>query len=201
MASDNLSWDTFYQKIQGRASRPLVLAVLKAFEEDISQNDSRQAIDLGCGDGTETLELLSRSWNVLAVDAEPGAIKRLLDKLSEAHRAHLQTQIAKFEEVSLVPADLIHASFSIPFCKPEHFDTFWKKIVAAIKPGGRFAGQLFGINDSWADNPDMTFQTTGQVHELFKDFEIESFQEQDEDGEAVSGPKHWHVFMVIARKK
>jgi len=201
MADENPTWEDYYQKIQGRAPRPLLLAVLKAVEEDVSQNTSRHAIDLGCGDGTETLELLSRSWNVLAVDAEPGAIKRLLDKLSEAHRAHLQTQIAKFEEVSLVPADLIHASFSIPFCKPEHFDTFWKKIVAAIKPGGRFAGQLFGVNDSWAHNKDMTFQTTKEARALFSDFEIESFQEQDEYGEAVSGPKHWHIFTVIAKKK
>lgn len=33
------------------------------------------------------------------------------------------------------------------------------------------------------------------------DFEIEGLREQDEDGEAVSGPKHWHVLHIIARKR
>jgi hypothetical protein len=27
-----------------------------------------------------------------------------------------------------------------------------------------------------------------------------SFVEEDEDGRAVSGPKHWHVFHVIAAR-
>jgi hypothetical protein len=72
--------------------------------------------------------------------------------------------------------------------------------VSAIKPGGRFAGQFFGIHDSWAVNSDMTFHTEEQVRTMLEDFEIESFHEMDEDGAAVSGPKHWHVFTVIARK-
>jgi hypothetical protein len=30
--------------------------------------------------------------------------------------------------------------------------------------------------------------------------EVVSFNEEDEDGQADSGPKHWHVFDVIARR-
>jgi len=29
--------------------------------------------------------------------------------------------------------------------------------------------------------------------------DVVSFNEEDEDGQADSGPKHWHVFDVIAR--
>jgi hypothetical protein len=36
---------------------------------------------------------------------------------------------------------------------------------------------------------------------MLKTFKIESFHEMDEDGNAVNGPKHWHVFTVIAKKK
>ena len=32
-------------------------------------------------------------------------------------------------------------------------------------------------------------------------FEVRLLQEKDEDGPAVSGPKHWHVFHVIASKR
>jgi hypothetical protein len=45
----------------------------------------------------------------------------------------------------------------------------------------------------------MTFQSREEVEALLDGFDICSFVEQDEDGQAVSGPKHWHVFHVIAR--
>ncbi|MGB8984430.1 MAG: class I SAM-dependent methyltransferase [Anaerolineales bacterium] len=189
-------WEDYYQKIKGRAPRQLLLDALTYFA-DGSGNVQRLVIDLGCGDGTESAILLERGWNVLAIDGEPASIQHLLAKVP-AER--LQTQVTKFEQVSLPPADLIHASLSLPFCPPEHFDALWAKIAAAVKPGGRFAGQFFGVRDSWVNEPDMTFHTEEQVRRLLGDFEIEHFDEMDKDGPAVSGPKHWHVFTVIARK-
>ena len=145
--------------------------------------------------------LLEHGWHVLAVDGQPAAIEHLLEKVSAENKSRLQTKVTTFREILLPAADLVHASFSLPFCEPEYFPAFWKTIVAAIKPGGRFAGQFFGVKDSWADNPEMTFHTEDQVRLLFDGFEIESFHEQDEDGSSSSGPKHWHVFSVISRKK
>ena len=196
MTDETFNWDDYYQKIQGRKPRQLLLDALEKF----SSQESLHAIDLGCGDGTESVVLLSRGWNVLAVDGEPAAIKRLMEKVPQEGQARLQTQVAKFKDVVLSPTDLLHASLSIPFCEPEHFDALWKKIVNAVKPGGRFAGQFFGVRDSWAVNTDMTFHTEEQVPTMLENFEIESFHEMDEDGTATSGPKHWHVFTVIARK-
>ena len=198
MSQDDNSWKEYYQKHKGRAPRPLLLDVLAYYPEMSTQ---RTAIDLGCGDGTESALLLERGWNVLAVDAQPAAIEHLMEKVSAEDKSRLQTQVAKFSEVVLPQADLVHASLSLPFCEPEHFPTFWDKIVDAIKPGGRFAGQFFGLKDSWANNPEMTFHTEDQFRLLFDGFAIESFHELDEDGSSSSGPKHWHIFTVIARKK
>jgi len=196
MTQENFNWDDYYKKIQGRAPRQLLLDTLEKFQSQTAL----QAIDLGSGDGTETAVLLLRGWHVLAVDGEPAGIKRLMDKVPQGAQVHLQTQIAKFEEVILPSADLIHASYSIPFCHPDHFPTLWEKISTALNPGGRFAGQFFGVRDSWADNKDMTFHTEAQVRTMLNGFETEHFHEEDADGQAASGPKHWHVFTVIARK-
>jgi trans-aconitate methyltransferase len=38
------------------------------------------AVDLGCGAGRDTAELLRRGWRVLAIDAEAEAIRRLLER-------------------------------------------------------------------------------------------------------------------------
>jgi tellurite methyltransferase len=199
MTQEDNGWEDYYRKTTGRAPRQLLLNALTYFADD--GDGPRQAIDLGCGDGTESALLLEHGWNVLAIDGEPVAIKHLMEKVPAENQIRLQTQVAKFKDIVLSPADLIHASLSIPFCEPEYFPALWQKIVDAIKPGGRFAGQFFGVRDSWANEPDMTFHTEEQVREMFKNFQIESFHEQDEDGNAVSGPKHWHVFTVIARKK
>ena len=196
MTLDKTNWDEYYQKIQGRAPRQLLLDVLEKFPA----HTALHAIDLGCGDGTETALLLLHNWNVLAVDGESLAIKRLMEKVPQGAQAALQTQVAKFEEVTLSPTDLIHASYSIPFCHPNHFPSLWDKITNALNPGGRFAGQFFGVHDSWANNRDMTFYTEEQVRAMLEGLEIEYFHEEDADGQAASGPKHWHVFTVIARK-
>ena len=199
MSQEDTSWEDYYQKTQGRSPRQLLLDALAYFSEGATMQ--RNAIDLGCGDGTESTVLLERGWHVLAIDGQPAAIRRLIEKVPAQHRDRLQTQVAKFRDVVLSPADLVHASLSIPFCEPEYFDALWEKIVTAIQPGGQFAGQFFGVRDSWANEPDMIFHTEEQVHKLLENFEIEQLHEMDEDGNAVSGPKHWHVFTVIARKK
>lgn len=196
MSDENFSWDEYYKKIQGRAPRQLLLDVLEKYPADTSL----QAIDLGCGDGTESTYLLSQGWTVFAVDGAKAGIKRLLEKAPKEGQVRLQTQVAKFEEVALPMADLIHASYSIPFCHPDHFPALWNKIADALNPGGRFAGQFFGIHDSWATESDMTFHTETQVRAMLGGLETEYFHELDEDGQAASGPKHWHVFTVIARK-
>src|SRR6266508_104600 len=200
MSHEDNGWKEYYQKIKGRPPRPLLLDALTYFTAE-SPGTQRTAIDLGCGDGTETAVLLEQGWNVLAIDGEPASIQHLLAKVPKEGQARLQTQLAKFENVSLPSADLIHASYSLPFCAPEHFDAFCVKIMNAVKSGRRFAGQFFGVRDSWADSPDMTFHTEEQVRKMLENFEIEYFHEMDEDGSAVSGPKHWHVFTIIARKR
>ena len=198
MTKEDHGWEEYYRAIKGRPPRQLLLDTFPYFPSDSGQ---RKAIDLGCGDGTESALLLERGWHVLAIDGEPASIEHLLAKISKEQQTRLQTQVSKFEDVVLTPADLLHASLSLPFCPPEQFDAFWLKIVDAVKPSGLFAGQLFGVRDSWANEPDMTFHTEEQVRGMLEDFEIKYFHERDEDGDAVSGPKHWHVFTVMARKK
>lgn len=75
------------------------------------------------------------------------------------------------------------------------------KIVNAVRPGGRFAGQLFGVRDEWATPADPAFLTITAAQELLQPFDLEVFTEIEEDGQAVSGPKHWHYFEVIGRKR
>lgn len=193
-------WTNYYNAVTGRPPRPILLDAVARFSQPATGRVDYQAIDLGCGDGTETLALVQQGWKVLAIDKQPEAIARVQAIVPLEHHAQLQTQVSGFEDVILPPADLIYAGFSVPFCRPQSFAAFWAQVVAAVPPRGRFAGQLFGDRDSWANEPTMTFHTVASARALFNQFELEVFTEIDEDGQAVSGPKHWHVYNVIARK-
>jgi len=196
---DNYQWSDFYNAVAGREPRDLLVAAVERFTHEPAARP-RKAIDLGCGDGTETAYLLAKGWHVLAIDSEPAAFHHLNAKVPSLAQARLQTQVAEFEDVALSAADLIYAGFSLPFCHPQRFEALWRKIVDNITPGGRFARHLFGVNDTWANNKDMTFFSLDQARNLFSGFEVEYFREEDEDGESTIGPKHWHVFYVIAKK-
>jgi trans-aconitate methyltransferase len=195
------SWEEFHKWSKGRDPRPLFVETVAKF--DAKSGDARrlQAVDLGCGDGTETFALLDAGWEVLAIDSVPTAIASIQSKVPDDLQLQLETGIAAFEDLELSEADLVYAGYSLPFCRPEHFDRLWATIVACIRPDGRFAGQLFGPRDSWADRPEMTFHSSQQVESMLAvSFDIEALEEIDEDGEAMSGPKHWHVFDIMARR-
>lgn len=75
-----------------------------------------------------------------------------------------------------------------------------RMLPEAVAPGGRFAGLLFGERDSWRNSPDMTFLHRDDVRALIDGWHVETFEEIDEDGAAVTGPKHWHLWHVVAQR-
>lgn len=194
-------WLAYYNAVVNRPPRDTLLAALEHFEADKLITESKFAVDLGCGEGRDTVELLRRGWRVLGIDGEPEAIARLLNR--DINLAHLQTQVARFEELILPKSvDLINASFSLPFCSPEYFPSLWQKLVASLSPGGRFCGQLFGDRDSWAIYTSMNHHTREQVEALLQQFEVEMFEEEEHPGKTALGEeKHWHLFQIVARKR
>lgn len=194
------NWTEYYQAVAGQPARGILLKALDLFEAT-PQAQPKFAIDLGCGSGRDSLALLEQGWQVLAIDGEAEALAALTQATPSAWRPRLQTQQVTFEAMSLPQADLINASFALPFCSPEHYSFVWQKITQALNPHGRFVGQFFGSRDEWAANSAMTFHTAEQVKTLLTPFDIEIFREIEEDGQTATGqPKHWHLFTVIAQK-
>lgn len=195
------TWAAYYQKVAGRPLRPLFVQAMTYYADSLNAvPGGRSALDLGCGDGTETLALLHHGWQVFAVDQHADAIARVEAGAPADQRHRLTTHCALMEEATFPHVDLIYAGLSLPFCPPAAFPIVWQKLVAALPVGGRFAGHLFGDRDAWA-GPDLTFQTVTEARALFAGFAIESFTEFEEDAPtALQGIKHWHFFEVIARK-
>lgn len=188
----------YYAATREGAPRKTLLAAL-----DAAAPATGFAIDLGCGTGRDTVELLRRGWRVLAVDAEPDAIAELRVR-PEARDAggRLETSVARFEAIELPPADLINSSFALPVCPPEQFPALWQRIRAALNPGARIACQLFGPRDSWArrETPP-TIHDRAAVDALLSGLAVEMLDEEEADTTTPRGQqKHWHIFHIIARR-
>ena len=192
-------WAGYYDSQGERAPREPLLDVLGRFEAE--GRVGGQAVDVGCGQGFETAELLRRGWDVVAIDATEEAIRRLEGRVGDAG-PRLRTVVSRIEDVDVPPADLVHASFSLPYCRPDAFPRVWEEIRSAIRPGGRFAGEFFGDRDTWASTDDeMTFFEIDAARALFDGMELESFVEEENDDQGWGDEiKHWHVFHAIARR-
>lgn len=195
-------WTAYYQAVAGRPPRQTLLTALARFETEQSLNFHPFAIDLGCGDGRDTIELLRRGWKVLAIDGQEDAITRLRNRL-DVDLQLLETRVQRFESLALPESvDLVNASFSLPFCHPANFSELWQKIVNSLKEGGRFSGQFFGERDSWAVHPSITNLTREQLTTLLQNCgEIELFEEEEHPGTTPLGEERdWHIFHIVVRK-
>jgi len=189
-------WVGYYDDQGDREPRELLRDALDRFDR---LDRVGRAVDVGCGQGIETMELLRRGWNVVAIDAEPDGMRRVRERAGDDPR--LTTVVSPMQDADIPAADLIHAAFSLPFCPPAAFPGLWERIRGALRPEGRFVGNLFGDRDTWASTqPDMTFFDPERARALFEDLELEVFREQEEEGDAWGEPKHWHYFDVISRR-
>lgn len=159
-------------------------------------------IDLGCGAGRDSKFLIKNGWKVIAIDKEDTE-KMIRSSLQEEEQNYLKFIKQDFENnIILQSCNLLVANSSLSFCNRKNFDYLWKKIVDSISKDGYFVGNFFGINDSWANRPNMAFFTKEEVIKLFSSFKIINFKEVAKNGKTALGvEKHWHVFNVIAKKK
>ena len=197
--SEVQDWPGYFGAVLGKPPRETLVTALDSFAREGFAGGL--AVDLAAGEGRDTLELLKRDWRVVATDSHPDAFSYLWPRVPEALKPRLTTVEVTFTETLIPDCDLVNASFALPFCEPQHFPTLWSRIVAAVRPGGRFAGQFFGRRDTWASLPGRSHHSRDEVLNLLEGFEIEMMKEEErDDTPEVRNPKHWQMFHVVARK-
>lgn len=189
-----LNWADFVAATTGYAPWPLLKQAAGL------AGQPGHALDLGCGGGRDTRYLLAQGWSVTAVDGEPTAIAGLAAPASP----RLQLIQSAFEEFDYSPQayDLINAQYALPFIAPPQLPPIFARIRRALRPGGVFTGQFFGLRDGWnTPGQAMTFLDRTQVEALLVGMELLALTEEDEVGPtALGSSKRWHVFHVIGRQ-
>ena len=121
-------WAAYYKQLRDRPPRKTLLAALDAFGK--APRDAL-VIDLGCGDGRDVIEMLRRGWKVVAVDAEPEALRQLQERPLPLG-SDVTPVNARLEEVPIpLGVQLVNSSFAMPLCEPEAFHRTWERIREA----------------------------------------------------------------------
>ena len=217
MTSDSEHWADYYAvTIERPAWRTICMAIEKFRDEDESASPRRDAetrgavpaplhtrfaVDLGCGAGRDTRELLRSGWRVLAVDREPAARTALEASVEPGLGPGLEIRIEDLATASIPRCDLVNASLSLPFLAPHDFHAIWGRIVAALAPGARFAAMVFGDHDESASDPEMTCLPPAEIRTALSGFEIEHWSvEEDDRPTALGDPHHFHLVEFVARR-
>src|SRR6185369_9560523 len=128
------------------------------------------------------------------------ALNRLEKGVDPALRSRLTLQLADLAEAPLPTADLVNASFVLPFLSKAVFPGLWGRIRAALVPGGRFAGQLLGERDSWIASGRCHGFTASELEGLLRPFIVETLEEEESDSVTPRGEsKHWHIWHLNLR--
>ncbi len=195
MMEPDFNWTDYYNAT-GTEPRPALLRALEYFE---SNPPSREyAIDLGSGNGRDTLHLLKNGWSVTAIDSESASGRFLSQKVPEQLKHNFDFVHAPFEDLQLKPSMLVNSSYSLPFCSKECFSSLLTEITESICAGGLFTGNLFGNNDEWQN---LSLISKDELLNAFRGYEIIYFSEEEKEGSTALGPnKYWHLLEITARK-
>ena len=194
------TWESYYEKNKDRPLRDFYLKAITL----APNGDSLSALDLGCGVGTEAIDLLSRGYIVHAVDPENSALKMV--KASPAlltdTLARLITHHTRAEDFHpWPPVDFFYAFHSFPFCEPEKLDEVIQLAIASVKNGGIFAASFFGTEDEWVREKKASGIGASSLRSWLSDFDLLHFEESSKLGPtALAGDKHWHLIEIIAKK-
>jgi SAM-dependent methyltransferase len=195
-------WARYYAVTGDRPAWETVrLAIERFAAEPGGAGTGRFAVDLGCGAGRDTRELLRAGWSVLAIDREPAAIAALAAAASVDLRPALRTLVADVGTVDIPACDLVNANLILPFLAPDAYWATWDRILAALPVGGRLAAMLFGDRDGGAGDPTMTHPSPATIRAKLIDFELEHWIDREEDGATALGePHHFHLVELVARR-
>lgn len=188
-----MTWESYIEATRGLPPRPLLVRAVAMIDVP------GEALDLGSGAGNDARFLLDVGYRVTAVDSDPAAIDSL--PAGEPRLQAVQSSFAAFD----FPLDryvLISAQLSLPFSRPEGFDSLFARLTAALVPGGVFTGQLFGVRDAWNQpGSTMAFHTAEQVRDLLRGMDILELRELEDEVMLASGDAHHaHWFDIIVRR-
>jgi demethylmenaquinone methyltransferase/2-methoxy-6-polyprenyl-1,4-benzoquinol methylase len=110
-----------------------------------------EVLELACGPGTWTQQLLRHAAEVTAVDAAPEMLARAQARVGAGRVRFVRADL--FEWAPETRYDLVFFGFWLSHVPPERFDAFWALVRACLKPDGR----VFFVDDNARTPAEMVY--------------------------------------------
>ena len=148
-----------------------------------------QAVEIGFGDGTETLALLGGGLaGARRSTRRPGRRRPPAEQVpGRTPSSGSRSGPRRAQAVELPPFDLLYAGYALSFLETGDFRRFWTGVRAALRPGGVVIVNVFGVHDTWAGDPYMTFVDRDTVERMAAGLEVLALDEEDVDGDSFVG--------------
>lgn len=98
-------------------------------------NPTGRVLDLACGTGLWTKELVQFADHATAVDASPEMLAITRERVGEAKVRYVQADIFSWHPDALY--DVVFFSFWLSHVPPERFSQFWDLVRSCLAPDGR----------------------------------------------------------------
>lgn len=142
--SDNDYWNKFYEAVNdGDMVIPSLFAqyVLPYLSED------ETLLELGCGNGRDSLFFAANGINVTAIDMSEIAVNELLNKqIENKFRVRCDDFICS-KYLTEKSYDAIYSRFTLHTVDEEHEDILLKNVYHALNNGGRFFIEVRSVKD------------------------------------------------------
>lgn len=169
----------------------------------------QSALDVGCGEGRDSILLASKGFSVVSVDASSSAIKKL-SAFALKNGLKIDTRQADATQLDL-PAN----SYDV-ICAVTLFDhlnvgdgrKLASKLTRALRPGGFLFVEVFTTSDPGYLGGEASetahfirhYFSPGELRDLFSELKEISYVEQLEE-DATHGPVHMHGVAILLAKK
>ena len=100
-------------------------------------------LELACGTGVWTEQLLHHATDITAVDAAPEMIRIAADRVNSERVRFVQANIFEWEPDRRY--DVVFLGFWLSHVPLERFASFWSLVAACLSPGGR----VFFVDDAY----------------------------------------------------
>jgi SAM-dependent methyltransferase len=130
------------------AAREELIAALDAFAP------AGDVLELACGPGTWTAELLRHADSVTALDASPEMLALAAASVHDPRVTFLRADV--FEWTPSAHYDNVFFGFWISHVPLERFASFWSLVAGALKPAGRvmFIDDAYRTDDELIEGPE-----------------------------------------------
>ena len=142
---DREYWNQYYLSKEGQISKP------SGFAEFISQylNPNKCLLELGCGNGRDSIYFLNLGLKVIGIDASDYIIKRLQHEFNDNHNADfIYDDFVQYRPNDKMKFDYVYSRFTLHAISELQEDILLKNIREYVEDDGIFFIEARTVKDS-----------------------------------------------------